>query len=352
MLLRTLAPALAAVALAGAASAQDALPYYQDQRVVLIFKVDEPLVARTFDGSEVSVLPRGYYRYEGRARSQSVLTPANFADQTGPYTSHRNGPQGEIRTLFGGAKVRDAHASLKLLQASFSGRRNVVDAADLALSLQVQFDAMSSTTVRMKGQAARDGAFVPGSMVNLYNGQPGKITVYHTFLGLEDHLPQAKPEAFFPAGLRATASPTAKEEIEAGDYGFDLTRDEQTDLGVQRYESFERFPMVEESDYYGDYESTPTTPQLLVKEDGDLHLEFGWSLSGRYHGWSHTYTATLTPAQFQELKASGRLQVQGVAVYAFGSEDEVFDVETTCAITLEAAPAPAPTSGLAGSLGQ
>ncbi|MEZ6186928.1 MAG: hypothetical protein R3F62_18190 [Planctomycetota bacterium] len=347
MHLRTLALALGAIALGGSASAQDALPYYQRQRVVLIFKVDEPLVARTFDGSEVSVLPRGFYRYEGQAKSQSVLTAANFADQTGPYARYRNGPQGEIRTLFGGAKVRDAHASLKLLQASFNGRRNVVDAADLALSMQVQLDAMSSTTVRMQGEATRDGAFVPGSMQNLYNGQPGKITVFHTFLSLEDHLPQVKPEAFFPARLRATASPTAKEEIEAGDYGFDLTRDEQTELGVQRYESFERFPMVEESDYYGDYESSPTRPQLLVKEDGDLHLEFGWSLAGRYHGWSHTYTATLTPAQYRELLDSGRLVIQGAAAYRFGSEDEAFDVETPCAITLEL---PAAT-GLAGALG-
>jgi len=344
---RILALALGAIALGSAASAQDTYPYFQSQRSVVIFKVEERLAVKRMDGSEVEVLDEGYYRFEAKHDTQAVLRQDSLNQTYGAY--YRG--QGEITGLFSGAAKREASITIKPTAADFGGRRNVLDAAELTIGFRVQLDAMSSTAMRMTGDVARTGAFVPGELDNYYSANGGKIKVYHAFLSVENHLPQVKPPAFFPAALTASAAPTPKDEIEAGPYVFDLVRAEQTDLGVQRYDSSERFPKVHESDYYGHYVSGASTPQILVKEDGNVWVRFGWGLSGRYHGWSHRYTATLTPAQLDALKTNGRLRVSGSADYSYAGEDDAFEVESTCEITLELAPAAVPSGGLAGAVG-
>lgn len=344
--------------LASPSQAQDDLPYHQAQRLVVIFKVNEKISVRQFNGNPVEVLDVGLYRFDARVRSQSVLTPANFQDGSGPFVRYAGGLSGRIRELAPFGTRRDARMRLKLTDVDFSAR-NLIRAADLELEFRVQLSSMSSTVSRLKGSIAHNGAsHVVGNLANSFSSSPGKIEVYHAKFTIENHLPRKQALETFPAKLSATVRPTPKDEIEAGPYSFDLERASQTDLGVVNYDSSARFPMVEESDYYGHYRSSPNDLQVVLREDGRVWIQFGWGLGGRYHGWNNEYTVNLSAAQYRRLLRDGRLTVTGTAEYHYGGEDDVFDVETSAEIELvvtapagaSASPASGSSSGLVGGL--
>lgn len=332
----------------------DDLPYYQQQRVVVIFSIAEAIEAKTFDGSAVRVLDPGYYRFDGTQKSRYALNAESFADETGPFTKYGGSVQGQIKPLLGGAAVRDMTVRLELSDASFD-YENVVRAGELEFSLRVQLSAMSSTQLRYSGDVARTGPFVPGSLSSVYTAQTGTIAVHHVKLALDDsQLPIRAPLESFPQQLQARVRPTPAEEdgfeIEAGPYDFTLTRDALNAVGAVGYDSAAHFPMVEESDYYGDYVSSPFDAQLVLQADGNVHLRLGWSLGGRYHGWSHSYTAIMTRAEYETLLRDGALTVTGSADFHWGGEDGTWDISTPMQLELTTTPATAPAAGMTSAL--
>lgn len=343
---------LLALVLAAPSQAQDDLPYHQAQRLVVIFKVNEKISVRQFNGTPVDVLDTGIYRFEARRRSQAVITPENVQDGSGPFARYSGTLSGEVRKLTGLGTKRDARMRLKLTDVDFNAE-NLIRGAELELEFRVQLSSMSSTVSRMKGAVAHNGAsHVVGTMANSFASGPGKIEVYHAKFSIENHLPRKQALETFPLKLKAIVEPTAKDEIEAGRYSFDLERSSQSALGVVSYDSTALFPMVEESDYYGHYRSSPSDLRVVIREDGRVWIQFGWGLGGRYHGWSHDYTVNLSAAQYRRLLREGRLTVDGTADYSYSGEDDAIEVESPARIELVVtAPASAGTSsGLVGGL--
>lgn len=332
--------AVAALAAAGPAVAQDDLPYYQSQRVVVVLRAHEDLRVRTWDGQEVSYLDRGWYRFDARLRSLEVLTQQKFAAGEGPFVDYAASLRGRLRPLFGGGGERAATVSLRLLGANFA-RENVVDRAEVELSFVVPLGSQSSTQARYRGTAERGGSYVSGPLSPVYGAQRGRVEVLHVKLALDDsRLPLKRPLADFPEVLvvRATNVPRVDVDsgrsIEAGPYEFELRRVKQTPEGLVRYATTARFDMVDEWDYYGHYRSGPNDGALVVRWDGSVWLELGWGLAGRYHGWSYTLHASLSQAELAALRGGGSATVGGRTRFDYASEEEVVGFETSATFEL------------------
>ncbi|HBP22088.1 MAG TPA: hypothetical protein DEA08_30440 [Planctomycetes bacterium] len=328
-----LTPLLAGVlALSAGATAfaQDETPYYQQQRAVVIFKVNDPITVTSFDGKTYEAIGPGMYRFDSTLKATRALTKANFADGTGPMTQYGGYFSGSARRLGStSSALRDGMTfTIKLKDASIWSRnrdwRNVLRAAELRLRMRVQLGHGSSTQLSFKGDVAQSGNYVKGTIEKDYGSAPRpKLEILHVKLSLDDSkLPQRKAADFFPAGLDVNVKPNVASYVfERVDYGFELTREKLNDEGAAIYGSDARFPMVHENDYYGHYVSSPHDAMVVVKHDGSVFLRVGWGLGGRYHGWSHTYSATLSAAQFARLKRDGQIKVTGKVAYDFASED-------------------------------
>lgn len=351
--LPSLAVLLTAASLATTARAQDELPFHQKQRLVVIFSLADPITVTSWDGNVVPVLAAGMYRFDAEQRSMSVITKASFQAGEGPFTQYGSSLRGRIRSLLAlpGSTEREATVRLSLSGANFD-YANIVDKGELELSFLVQLSGASTTYVQHKGSVERSGSYVRGTLASVYaTSTTPAIQVQHVKLELEDHLPQLRPIEHFPAELVAEVRPVPVEdgghEIEAGPYGFRLRREAAADaLGRVGYANEALFPMVEESDYYGDYRSAPTAGQALVREDGRLWLTFGWGLSGRYHGWSYDLTVSLSEAERATLLAQGELTVTARYAYRYGSEDEVIDLATSCQLHLRVGPGSSSSGGV------
>jgi hypothetical protein len=354
---RSLLPLLlGALCLGSPALADDALPYHQQQRVVVIFSLDQELSVTDMGGAKTLVLPAGYYRLDALQKSQAVLTPESFQSETGPFTRYKTSLRGQVRPLFGLGTSREASVGIKLTDVDFS-YENIVRAAEVELSFRVQLSSMSSTTTRFTGDVARTGPFVPGTLGPYYSSQTGSINVHHVKLALENHLPIRRPLEQFPAQIAASVRPTPHPgegfyEIEAGPYEFTLDREALNDVGAVWYESDAHFPMVEEEDYYGHYESSPHKAQVVIREDGKVWIQLGWGLAGRYHGWGYDYTAVLSADEFEQLQRDGAVTVSGTATFGYGGEDDAYEFESPMVLELTTTPAqPAPSSGLTSAVG-
>lgn len=359
--LPSLAALLTAASLASTAPAraQEAeLPFHQKQRLVVIFSLANPLTVTSWDGKVVPVLGAGYYRFDAEQRSMNVVTRASFQAGEGAFTQYGSSLRGRVRPLLAlpGTTGREVTVRLALSGANFD-YPNIVDKGELELVFSVALDSSSSTQVRHKGPVERSGSYVRGTLPSVYAASTAPaIQVQHVKLELEDHLPQVKPIEHFPAGLVAEVRPVPAydggHEIAAGPYEFRLQREAAPDaLGRVGYANEALFPMVEESDYYGDYRSTPTAGQALVREDGRLWLTFGWGLAGRYHGWSYDLTVSLSEAERATLLAQGELVVQARYAYRYASEDEVVDLATPCQLRLRLAAGSTSSPGSGSSTG-
>jgi hypothetical protein len=333
--------------LAAPALAQTDLPYHQQQRLVVIVNVPDDLKGVRPNGSEFSVLERGVYRFDALDRSQAVQTAANLQDGTGPFVRHGRTLRGTIRRLSGLGAPRAATVDLRLGDATF-GRENVIDRAELGVRLRVRLDPMTTTAVRYAGAVARSGSFVPGTLRNVVTlpPQPGSIEVWHVKLTLEDHLPRRRPLEDFPTTIQARARPTPQGPIEAGPFGFRLTRDELNEVGAVGYDVQARFPMVEETDPYGHYVSRPYPAQLVVREDGRVWIRLTWGLNGRYHSWRHHCTAVLEPETYERLVRDGSVTVAATARYHFDDETQRLDLESPAQLELVVPPTPGLTAAV------
>ena len=319
-----------ALSAATAAFAQDETPYYQQQRVVVIFKVNDPITVTSFDGQTFEAIGPGMYRFDSTLKARRALTKANFADGTGPMTQYGGSFSGSARRLGStSSALRDGMTfSLKLKDASIWSRnrdwRNVLRAAELRLRMSVQLGRGSSTQLSFKGDVAQSGSYVKGTIEKDWGSAPRpQLEILHVKLSLDDsQLPQRKAADFFPAGLDVEVEPkVTSQAFERSRYGFELTREKLNDEGAAIYGSDALFPMVHENDYYGHYVSSPNDGMVVVKADGSVFVRVGWGLGGRYHGWSHTYTLTLSAAQFERLEREGQIKVTGKVAYDFASED-------------------------------
>lgn len=239
-----LTPLLAGVLILSAATAsfaQDENPYYQQQRVVVIFKVNDPINVSSFDGKTYEAIGPGMYRFDSTLQSRRALTKANFADGTGPMMQYGGYFSGSARRLGSTAgALRDGMTfSLKLKDASIWSRnsdwRNVLRAAELRLRMRVQLGHGSSTQLSFKGDVARSGEYVKGTIEKDWGSAPRpQLEILHVKLSLDDSkLPQRKPADFFPAGLDVNVKPNvASYAFERDNYGFELTRDELNDEGA------------------------------------------------------------------------------------------------------------------------
>jgi hypothetical protein len=343
---RLLLPAvLGALLLGSTALAQDDPPYYQEQRLVVIFYVPQDLVLESWNNQQYDVLDRGLYRFDASRKSQAILTEDNYQDGSGPFVEYGGSMSGTVRPVRGFGDRRDATLRLKITEADLSNDRNILRAADLEIEFRVQLDRNSSSVARYRGQATHNGrSHVNGSMSSAFSGQTGTISVLHTKMTLDNHLPIRRPLEAFPETINAVVRPTPSDEIEAGPFGFTLTRDALNDAGLAYYDSLAHFPMVEEDDYYGHYESSAHRAELVVREDGNAWISLGWGLGGRYHGWSFDYEAVLTADELVQLERDGAVRVTGTASYHYSGEDDQFDIESPAEILLTATPTPAATT--------
>ena len=341
-----LGPLFGLLFLASTAGAQD-LPYYQEHRLVVIFNLGDDLYVTSWDGTRTLALQEGLYRFDAQRQSQSILDADTLADGTGPFVQYGSTMSGTATNLVTGTS-RDLSARLKLTDTDLS-RTNIVRAGELTLEMRVQLSSMSSTQTRHEGTVAQDRAWVSGTLDPAFTSQTGQIEVYHVKLTLDDdHLAIRKPDDFFPASIDAQVTnvpatePDWSHEIEAGPYGFTLSREAANRAGMMGYDSTAQFPMVNENDYYGYYRSRAHDASVVVKADGDVWIRLGWGLSGRYHGWSYETTATLTRSEFDTLVAQGSVTVSGETSFGYSGEDYAVDFSTTAQIELTIPP-PGPT---------
>ncbi len=152
---------LGLLVLASSVDAQD-LPYYQEQRMVVIFHLDDDLYVTSWNGTQTLALPRGLYRFDSTRKSQAILNASTLADGTGPFVSYGSTMSGTAYNL-GTGHTRSASMRFKLTDADLS-RENIINAGELTLEMRVQLASMSSTQTRHTGDVSRGGSWVSGAL--------------------------------------------------------------------------------------------------------------------------------------------------------------------------------------------